>query len=248
MPWVKRWSRPRTARSMAGGESRSGRKNRWPKGREGSTPSSPTMCCRATHPLDVRAASYSRIDSSLREEFDGAGQTSLAVFTRQLAQAVRTSRSLRQVLAKLGLSQQGGGAYATLHRRIKELGLETGHLTGQGWNVGNASGNLRSGAIPLDLLLTRDSPCTNFGRLKRRLVVDGLLRNRCYICGLGPVWRDRELVLRLDHINGRREDNRLENLRMVCPNCDSQLPTFAGRNRGRMPGPADSINASGTLK
>ena len=50
---------------MAGGESRSGRKNRWPKGREGSTPSSPTMCYQATHPSDVRAASYSRVDSPL---------------------------------------------------------------------------------------------------------------------------------------------------------------------------------------
>jgi hypothetical protein len=153
----------------------------------------------------------------------------------ELARAVLTSRSYRQVLSKLGLSMQGGGAYSTLHRRIDLLGLDTTHFVGQGWNPRNVGGKLRSGAIPLDTLLTEDSPCTNFGRLKRRLIAGGFLENRCYICGLAPVWNGSELVLRLDHVSGRRRDNRLENLRMVCPNCDSQLPTFAGRNRGRVP-------------
>jgi hypothetical protein len=151
----------------------------------------------------------------------------------QLAHAVLTSRSYRQVLAKLGLSMQGGGAYSTLHRRIDVLGLDTAHFVGQGWNVNNVGGKLRSGAIPLGTLLTEDSPCTNFGRLKRRLIAGGFLENQCSICGLPPVWNGSPLVLRLDHINGNRRDNRLENLRMVCPNCDSQLPTFAGRNKGR---------------
>jgi hypothetical protein len=128
---------------------------------------------------------------------------------------------------------QGGGAYSTLHRRIGLLALDTSHFVGQGWNVNNVGGKLRSGAIPLSTLLTADSPCTNFGRLKRRLIAGGFLRNRCSICSLGPFWNGSELVLRPDHINGNRRDNRLENLRMVCPNCDSQLPTFAGRNKGR---------------
>lgn len=151
----------------------------------------------------------------------------------QLTEAVRESTSYRQVLARLGLSPQGGGAYATLHRRIEMLGLKTDHFTGQGWNVSNIGGMLRSRALPLNSLLTENSPCTNFGRLKQRLITHGLLENRCSICDLGPVWQNKRLVLRLDHINGNRQDNRLENLRMVCPNCDSQLPTFAGRNARR---------------
>lgn len=52
----------------------------------------------------------------------------------------------------------------------------------------------------------------------------------CSICGQRPVWQEQPLVLILDHINGRNHDDRLENLRWVCPNCNSQLPTFGTRN------------------
>jgi hypothetical protein len=148
----------------------------------------------------------------------------------QLAQAVSLSRSVRQVLAHLGLATEGGGAYVTVQKRIRELDLDTSHFLGRGWNRGNVSGMLQSGAIPLELLLTADSPCTSRGRLKSRLLRAGLLENRCQVCGLGPSWQGSPLTLRLDHVNGVPSDNRLENLRMVCPNCDSQLPTFAGRN------------------
>ena len=55
---------------------------------------------------------------------------------------------------------------------------------------------------------------------------------KCEICGLGGEWQGKPMVLILDHINGNPTDNRLENLRFVCPNCNSQLPTFAGRNKG----------------
>lgn len=57
----------------------------------------------------------------------------------------------------------------------------------------------------------------------------------CAICNMLPSWQGADLVLRLDHINGKNRDHRLENLRFVCPNCDSQLPTYCGRNR-KIPG------------
>lgn len=151
----------------------------------------------------------------------------------ELRRAVRDSRSYREVLGHLGLSQQGGGSYATLQRRIAELQLSTAHFTGQGLNRENISGHLRSVALPLDELLVADSACRNPGRLKQRLMRLGLLGDRCAICGIGPSWRGAPLVLRMDHVNGVRTDNRLTNLRLVCPNCDSQLPTFAGRNKAR---------------
>ncbi len=56
---------------------------------------------------------------------------------------------------------------------------------------------------------------------------------RCALCGIDTVWNGDPLVLVLDHINGNADDNRRENLRLVCPNCDSQLPTYKSRNRGR---------------
>lgn len=52
----------------------------------------------------------------------------------------------------------------------------------------------------------------------------------CSICGQEPFWNGKPLILTLDHINGNHFDSRIENLRWVCPNCDRQLDTFAGRN------------------
>ncbi len=55
----------------------------------------------------------------------------------------------------------------------------------------------------------------------------------CALCGIGQVWRDAELRFVLDHVDGDSTNNRRDNLRLVCPNCDSQLPTYKSRNRGR---------------
>lgn len=54
---------------------------------------------------------------------------------------------------------------------------------------------------------------------------------KCAICGMEPIWNGEEITLTLDHINGDNRDDRLENLRWVCPNCDRQLDTFAGKNQ-----------------
>lgn len=56
--------------------------------------------------------------------------------------------------------------------------------------------------------------------------------HKCSICGMPDEWNDQPLVFVLDHIDGNSNNNWRDNLRCVCPNCDSQLPTFAGRNRG----------------
>lgn len=69
------------------------------------------------------------------------------------------------------------------------------------------------------------------GGLKRRLLKNNLLENKCYECGQLPFYNKKVLVLQLDHINGNNKDNRLENLRMLCPNCHSQTSTFSGKNK-----------------
>lgn len=81
----------------------------------------------------------------------------------------------------------------------------------------------------LDEILTVNSyfDTTN---LKYRLYESGLKTEECELCTQGPIWMGKKMSLRLDHINGINTDNRIENLRIVCPNCDATLDTFSGKN------------------
>lgn len=151
----------------------------------------------------------------------------------QLTAAVPRARSMRQVLAQLNL-KPGGMQYVLIRRRIEALGLDTTHFLGQRWNLGDPRGLLkRAAARSFDDILVQDSTYQDTDSLRRRLLRAGMLDKVCAICRLPPTWCERPLVLRLDHVNGDRADHRLENLRLLCPNCDSQTPTFAGRNKGR---------------
>jgi 5-methylcytosine-specific restriction endonuclease McrA len=83
--------------------------------------------------------------------------------------------------------------------------------------------------MPIDLLLQGRR---GRGHVKGRLIRAGLLQNTCSICGLTE-WQGKPITMHIDHINGVRDDHRLENLRMLCPNCHSQTPTYGGRNLRR---------------
>lgn len=69
-----------------------------------------------------------------------------------------------------------------------------------------------------------------YKRQIKRYLVD-TLGNKCYICNIGE-WNGKPLVLDLEHKDGNSENNSLENLALICPNCHSQTPTFKGRNKG----------------
>ena len=140
--------------------------------------------------------------------------------------AVKTSTSIRQVLNKLGLKEAGGN-YSITKTRIKNLGLDTSHFKGQAWNKGKTLGPRK----PVEELLVNDRkhPYQSF-KLKNRLLQEGIKIHQCECCGITE-WRGKPTPLELDHINGINYDNRLENLRLLCPNCHAQTDTYRGRNK-----------------
>ncbi|MDQ4071366.1 MAG: HNH endonuclease [Actinomycetota bacterium] len=101
----------------------------------------------------------------------------------------------------------------------------------QTWNNAVKRGDVvaRPRAIPLDELLVAGRLATSRSNLKLRLLANGLKNTRCEECGVDK-WRGRPLSLALHHVNGDRNDNRLANLQLLCPNCHSQTENFAGRN------------------
>ncbi len=146
--------------------------------------------------------------------------------TDQLKNAVKTSFSYRQVLIKLEL-REAGGNYEQIKKYIKECKLDIKHFKGRTWNKGlKGIGKPR---IPLEKILIKNSYFQSF-KLKKRLFAIGLKSQYCEQCGWAKYTEDGYLPLELDHINGDRHDNRLENLRILCPNCHSLQPTHRGRN------------------
>ena len=145
----------------------------------------------------------------------------------QLVEAVNVSRSYRSVLIRLGLIPAGGN-YVQIRHRIEELSISTEHFTGKGWNVGGMF--IPRPAVPVELLLLKDSSVQSY-KLKAKLFAKGLKSPKCELCGWAAQAPDGRIPLELDHINGSRRDNRLENLRILCPNCHSLQLTHRGKNK-----------------
>jgi Zn finger protein HypA/HybF involved in hydrogenase expression len=145
-----------------------------------------------------------------------------------LVEVVPFAHSVADVLRKLGLGHIGGGNYMSIKAAIRRLNLDTSHWSGQGHRRGLPVIPQKFSPPLLDVLVEHST--YSRAALKKRLLREGLLKNECVACGLGTVWQCKPLVLVLDHQNGVHDDARIENLRLLCPNCNSQQPTFAGRN------------------
>lgn len=145
---------------------------------------------------------------------------------RKLIEAVASSASVAGVLRELGLKPAGGN-YANIQTLIKGLNLDTSHWTGQAHRKGST---LPQSITPIEKFLVKGRVNNNV-HLKSRLIREGYLENKCSRCGISE-WLGEPLVLHLDHKNGDRSDNRLDNLRLLCPNCHSQTTTYCGKNVG----------------
>ncbi|MGW0899871.1 HNH endonuclease signature motif containing protein [Streptomyces goshikiensis] len=144
-----------------------------------------------------------------------------------LRTAVAESHSLAETLRSLG-RPDNGSQRATLRAWISEQGLSTAHFLGQAHQRGKRTGV----AKPAGEILVRrgDGNRTNSLRLRRALHEVGI-PEVCASCGTPPEWRGLPMTLEVDHVNGDRNDDRRENLRLLCPNCHAITNTWC---RGRV--------------
>lgn len=148
--------------------------------------------------------------------------------------AIAVSDNFSQVLRRLGM-RAAGGNWKTLRKYVELWQIPIDHF-----DTRSAVPKTRR---PLSSILVEGS---NFSRshLKKRLFEEGVKEPRCELCGQGELWRGRRMALILDHINGISDDNRLENLQIVCPNCAATLDTHCGKqNRIHVPRPCGQCGA-----
>ncbi len=155
--------------------------------------------------------------------------------------AISNSLSIRGVLIQLGLVPAGGN-YEQVKNEIVRLKIDIAHFTGMGWRKNKTF--VFSPKTPLQEILTKNSHFQSF-KLKQRLFRANMKEPTCELCGWAERSPDGRIPVELDHINGDRYDNRIENLRILCPNCHSLQPTHRGKNQKRRGG---EIGRRATLK
>jgi hypothetical protein len=144
-------------------------------------------------------------------------------YTKEIVDAAaKISYSKRQLCENLGVNICGG-TVGMISARLKEYGTDISHFRKSGWNVGCRK---KSAQEILILRVTggREKSLT----LKRAMIECGIVQE-CANCGLGSEWNGKPIVNQIDHINGNPLDDRLENLRFLCPNCHSQTDNWKSR-------------------
>lgn len=130
--------------------------------------------------------------------------------------------SFSELMKRLGYTNNRGNSFIGLKKFIKENNIDISHFKTHGGGK----------YIEDNQLFVKDSSYTNMTKMKCRIIKNNLIEYKCSICGISK-WNGKDLVLQLDHINGDNRDNRLENLRFLCPNCHSQTETFCKRKSSR---------------
>ena len=163
-------------------------------------------------------------------------------YTKELLEPiVRDSMSMATVLRHLGLKLTGGN-YRNIKQHISHHGISLEHFTGGAWSRGKTAETDENVArITRKITVyTDDEVFSEKSVVKNREVRKRLLKTgRKYACAVetcilfnveNPEWNGRSLTLHLDHINGKKHDNRILNLRFICPNCHQQTTTWGNKN------------------
>ena len=148
-----------------------------------------------------------------------------------------TKATISYHAAKLGMSNPRVEPNLEILTRLYESGLSVAETAKQ-LGIGKVAASkalkknkvsMRSNKADIEKMFIENS-LVGRNAIKNRLIKENMLENKCSDCGLEQSWNGKPIVMVLDHINGVNNDNRIENLRFLCPNCNSQTPTFAGRN------------------
>jgi len=142
----------------------------------------------------------------------------------KLEKIIKESKTQKEALEKIGI-RAAGGNFSTLKKYLELYNIDTSHFKK---NYDHMVFLNDKNKIPLSEILKENS---NYSRksLKKRLYDEGLKIRKCEMCGQGENWRGRHMSLILDHINGIYNDDRIENLRIICPNCNATLDTHCGK-------------------
>lgn len=145
-----------------------------------------------------------------------------AIPINEFKELVKISCNRNDIFRKLGM-RSSGASHKLLNSRLDEENIDISHF--------KRMDNGNSGKIQTKDILCENSNYLNTVSIKRRLIEENIMKYECVECGNIGTHNNKKLNLQLDHINGVRNDNRLENLRFLCPNCHSQTDTFCRGNR-----------------
>lgn len=141
----------------------------------------------------------------------------------ELTEAVVNSTSYRQVLKKLNVVPAGGN-YQTLKKAIKHFGLDSTHFLGRRSNLGKKFGYKRA----IEEYLENRQPIQSY-KLKNRLLSEKIFEAQCMNC-LRTTWEHHLIPLELHHIDGNTQNNSLDNLKLLCPNCHALTDNYRAKN------------------
>jgi hypothetical protein len=144
-----------------------------------------------------------------------------------LEKIVKESFTYKECLLKLDIRAAGNNS-KTLKKYIKLYNIDNSHFNPNYFNIVM---HVKSKKIDLENILVENSSYSR-SHLKERLFDLNILENKCCLCGQDENWNDMKISLILDHINGVFNDNRIENLRIVCPNCNAGLDTHCRGSKG----------------